>query len=82
MDAATAVVTIISVPGIIALVNLVKAHVELGKWAALLAFVLGVGINLAAWAAGAAYVGVDAFSVSALGAMTGLAAAGVYDSTR
>lgn len=82
MDTATAVATIISVPGVIALVNLIKTRVDLGKWAALLAFALGIGINLAAWAAGAAYAGMDAFSVAAVGAMTGLGAAGLYDVTK
>lgn len=81
MDIGTAVALIVSVPGVIALVNLAKSVVDLGKFAALVAFVLGVGINLAAWAAGAAYVGADPFSVAALGAMTGLAASGIHDVT-
>lgn len=81
MNIATAVLTIISVPGVIALVNLIKTKVDLGKWAALVAFTLGIGLNLAAWAAGAAYTGVDAFTVACIGALVGLGASGIYDQT-
>lgn len=79
MNTATAVTVIISVPGVIALVNLIKTRVSLGKWAALVAFALGISLNLAAWAAGAAYAGVDAFSVACVGALVGLGASGLYD---
>lgn len=81
MDIATAVTVIISVPGVLALVNLAKTVVDLGKWAALVSFVLGIGINLAAFYCGAAYGGANLFGVVAIGALTGLGASGLYDVT-
>lgn len=78
----SAVVTIISVAGVTALVNLIKSKWPLGKWAALVAFVLGIGLNLAAFYAHAAYVGSDPFTVGCIGALVGLGASGYYDVTK
>jgi len=82
MDTATAVLTVLSVPGVIAIVNLIKSRIELGKWAALLAFALGIGLNVGASFAGAAYQGANVFGVVCVGALVGLGAAGVYDVTK
>ena len=81
MDIATAVAVIVSVPGVLALVNLVKSVVDLGKYAALLAFALGIGVNLAAYYTGAAYADANIFGVVCVGALAGLGASGIYDVT-
>lgn len=77
----TAVLILISVVGVVALTNLVKQFGVVGKWSMLAALVLGIVLNLAAWSSGAAFVGADWFTVAATGAMVGLGASGLYDST-
>ena len=68
---------IATVPAILALVNLSKSFGVTGKWAALVAVLLGVGINLAQWAwADAAW-----FTAATSGLLLGLGAAGLYDIT-
>jgi|GEM_PF-1274145 len=77
----TAVLILISAAGVIALVNLVKSFGVTGKWSALAALVIGIALNLAAWKAGAAFAGADWFTVAATGALVGLGASGLYDTT-
>lgn len=71
MDAVTAIV---SVPAILALVNLAKGLGLGGKWSALGAVVIGVGLT-----AGRQYLPPDAFGTVAEGLLYGLGAAGLYD---
>lgn len=71
------VAAILSVPAIIALVNLAKSVGPLGRWAALLAVSLGILIAVSAhfWGDLGWYV------AGSRGALLGLAAAGLYDLT-
>ena len=71
------VAAILSVPAIIALVNLAKSIGPLGRWAALLAVSLGVLVAVSAhfWGDLGWYI------AGSRGALLGLAAAGLYDLT-
>ena len=71
----SAVVTIASVPAIVALVNMAKGLGLNGKLSALVAVILGVGLNVAAVAA----AGSPIFEAASQGLLLGLAAAGLYD---
>ena len=73
----TAIMTITSVPAIVALVNLAKGLGLNGKLSALVAVVLGVGLNVATVAAAGSLI----FEAASQGLLLGLAAAGLYDLT-
>ena len=71
------ITTIIGVPAIVALVNLLKSSISLGRYAALVAVIIGIAISLAvhtwgdqAW-----------FAAAAQGLIFGLGAAGIWDIT-
>ena len=69
------VTTILSVPAVLALVELGKRLGVRGQWALLLAVVIAVVLNVAAHFWGAT----ELFGAVAAGLLTGLAAAGLYD---
>lgn len=71
------VATILSVPAIIALVNLLKGVGSLGRWAAVAAVAVGILLTVSAYFWGDA----GWYIASARGALLGLAAAGLYDLT-
>ena len=71
----TNVLTLVSVPAILALVNLAKGLGLSGKWAALVAVVLGAGLAVAQGQLGA----VAWFQDLIQGVLLGLSAAGLYD---
>lgn len=79
--ALTAAILLISPAGVLALVNFGKKLGVAGSWALVLAFVLGIALNLAAWVSGIAYVGAPLFAVVAAGAIAGLTASGLWDAT-
>ena len=76
MELDPTVVTLISIPAILALVNLAKSFGVSGKWAALLAVGLGVALVL-----GQHFVDAELWSLITLGLILGLSAAGLYDAT-
>lgn len=69
--------TVATVPAIVAMVNLAKRLGLPGRAALVLAVALGVGLNLAAWA----WADLPAFTAASDGLLLGLAAAGLYDLT-
>ena len=69
------VTTILSVPAVLALVELGKRLGVRGQWALLLAVVIAVVLNVAAHFWGAT----ELFGAVAAGLLTGLADAGLYD---
>lgn len=71
----TTIVSLASIPAILALVNLGKALGVKGKWAALLAVLLGVGLAIAQYALG----GFGWYQAAVQGIILGLSAAGLYD---
>lgn len=71
------VLTIVSVPGILALVNLGKRLGLSGPWSALAAVVLGVALALAAYL----LADTGAWQAIQQGLILGLSAAGLYDLT-
>lgn len=71
----TNVLTLVSVPAILALVNLAKGLGLSGKWAALVAVVLGAGLAVAQGQLGA----MPWFQDLIQGVLLGLSAAGLYD---
>lgn len=71
----TNVLTLVSVPAILALVNLAKGLGLSGKWAALVAVVLGAGLAVAQGQLGA----LPWFQDLIQGVLLGLSAAGLYD---
>ena len=73
-----ALITIASIPAILALVNLGKSLGITGRWSAVAAIVLGVALNVATYYLG----GEPAFQAAAQGLILGLSAAGLYDVTR
>lgn len=73
----TAVLTIVSVPGILALVNLAKHLGLTGPWSALLAVILGVALALTAYL----LAGTGTWQAIQQGLILGLSAAGLYDLT-
>lgn len=78
MDAIEIVTTVATVPAILALVELAKTLGVKGKWATLLAVVLGVFLNWSTW-----YFGDTAwYPVVATGLILGLSAAGLYDTAK
>ena len=74
----TTLVALISVPGILALTNLIKSLGVPGKWSALVAVLLGVGLNAAN------YLLHDAglWQAAQQGLIMGLGAAGLWDVTK
>ena len=67
--------TILSVPAVVAIVELCKSFGVKGKWALLAAVIVAVALNLAAyvWATSGAFAAIVA------GLLLGLSAAGLYD---
>lgn len=71
----TTIVSLASIPAVLALVNLGKALGVKGKWAALLAVLLGVGLAVAQYGLG----GFGWYQAAVQGIILGLSAAGLYD---
>lgn len=71
------ITTIATVPAIVALTNLLKSLGIGGKWSALVAVLLGVGLSVASWA----LAGTGWWEQASSGLLLGLAAAGLYDLT-
>ena len=71
----TTIVSLASIPAVLALVNLGKSLGVKGKWAALLAVFLGVGLAIAQYALG----GFGWYQAAVQGIILGLSAAGLYD---
>lgn len=66
---------IASVPGVVAVVNLLKQLGVTGKWSLVAAIVVGAALNVANF-----YLGdVGAYQAAVTGVMVGLGAAGIYD---
>lgn len=72
------VMTLASIPAILALVQLGKSVGLSGKWSTLLAVVLGVALNVAQYALG----DYGWYQAGASGLILGLSAAGLYDTAR
>lgn len=68
------IMTVATVPAILAIVNLAKGLGLSGRWSALAAVLLGVGL-----AAAEAYAPGDLYTTISGGLILGLAAAGLYD---
>jgi len=66
---------IASVPGVVAVVNLLKQLGVTGKWSLVAAIAVGAALNIANHYLGDA----GAYQAAVTGVMVGLAAAGVYD---
>ena len=77
------IVTIASIPAILALVQLAKAFGVAGKWSTLLAVVLGVVLQAgdAAFVSGAS-TPAEWWAAIGTGLILGLSAAGLYDAAR
>jgi len=75
MDATT---TILSVPAVVAIVELLKSFGVAGKWALVAAVIVAVALNVAEylWSASGLYHAIVS------GLLLGLAAAGLYDVAR
>jgi len=71
------VITIATVPAILALVNVAKSFGLPVRWAALLAIVLGVSIVM-----GEGFMPDDLWAFMSKGLILGLSAAGVYDAAK
>lgn len=71
----TTIVSLASIPAVLALVNLGKSLGVKGKWAALLAVLLGVGLAIAQYGLG----GFGWYQAAVQGIILGLSAAGLYD---
>jgi len=66
---------IASVPGVVAVVNLLKQLGVTGKWSLVSAVVVGVALNVANF-----YLGdMGVYQAAVTGVMVGLGAAGIYD---
>ena len=75
MDAIT---TLATVPAVIALVNLIKNTFNInGRYSALLAVIIGVGLNIASYALG----DMGWYQAAAQGLILGIGASGLYDIT-
>lgn len=75
--------TIFSVPGVIALVNLAKKFGVKGRWAQLAAVIIGALLGLlSTWAVAEVAIGArELINGAAQGIIIGLSAAGIYDLT-
>lgn len=71
------VLTVATVPAVVALVNLLKSLGITGRWALLAAVALGVLLSVAEYALGS----YGWWEAAASGLLLGLAAAGLYDLT-
>ena len=71
------IITVATVPAIVALTNLAKSLGITGRWAALVAVVLGVALASADYA----LAGSGLWRAASDGLLLGLAAAGLYDLT-
>ena len=69
------VTSIVTVPAIVALTNLIKGLGVGGKWSALVAVLLGVGLAVASYALADS----GWWDAASGGLLLGLAAAGLYD---
>lgn len=67
--------SVASVAGAIAVTNLIKKSVDLGRWAALVSVLVAMGLNVAV----SAYSGEDLFIGAMRGLIMGLAASGLWD---
>lgn len=70
--------TLLSVPAVLAIVQLGKDFGIKGKWALLAAVVVAIAVNLAAYY----WSGSGAFNAVVTGLLLGLAAAGLYDAAK
>lgn len=76
------IITIASIPAILALVNLAKNFGVTGKWSSLLAVVLGIALQVADATMGTEPVALTAqglYPAVGAGLILGLSAAGLYD---
>lgn len=73
-----AVLTLATVPAVLAIVNLLKSVGLSGKWSALAAVVVAVGITISSELFGDHPV----YAAAATGLILGLSAAGLYDATK
>lgn len=75
MDAIT---TLATVPAVIALVNLIKNTFNInGRYSAIIAVILGIGLNMASYALG----DMGWYQAACQGLVLGLGASGLYDIT-
>lgn len=75
MDAIT---TLATVPAVIALVNLLKYTFNInGRYSAIIAVILGIGLNIASYALG----DMGWYQAAAQGLILGLGSSGLYDIT-
>ena len=75
MDAIT---TLATVPAVIALVNLIKNTFNInGRYSAIIAVILGIGLNMASYALG----DMGWYQAAAQGLILGLGSSGLYDIT-
>ena len=75
MDAIT---TLATVPAVIALVNLIKNTFNInGRYSAIIAVILGIGLNIASYALG----DMGWYQAAAQGLILGLGGSGLYDIT-
>ena len=75
-------ISIVTVPGVIALVKWAKSFGITGKWSMLLAMVLGIGLNVAQYAVENPITMEGLWGAVTAGAVMGLAASGIYDTAR
>jgi hypothetical protein len=73
----TTVIFVLSVPAILAIVNLLKGVGLSGKWSALAAVLIAIALNVANFYLAAS----GAYQAAMQGAVLGLSAAGLYDAT-
>lgn len=78
MNETDTLTTILSVPAVVAIVELLKGFGVTGKWALLAAVIVAVALNVAAylWATSGIFAAVVA------GLLLGLSAAGLYDTAK
>lgn len=69
------VTSLATVPAIVALVNLLKGVGLTGRWSALVAVALGIGLSVATWA----WADYAWWTAASSGMLLGLGAAGLYD---
>lgn len=73
----TTVIFVLSVPAILAIVNLLKGVGLSGKWSALAAVLIAIALNVANFY----LASVGAYQAAMQGMILGLSAAGLYDAT-
>lgn len=77
MDSQTVLAAVAGVPATVAVTNLIKKSVDLGRWSAFVAVLISMGLNVAV----SAHAGEDLFIGAMRGLILGLAASGLYDLT-